>query len=188
MMQLTPRIVAYVAHEEGLVPQAYLDSDVPPNWTWSIGLTAAAGVKVQNYINRPQPLDICLQAAIQRLDKIYLPAVAQAFAGMALNDAQVAAALGFHWNTGAIGHADWVKLARTLTDATKAETALVSNYTGEGALLARRQREAALFFHNTWPADLRCPVYSEVTGPAYHPRKPVLTDLLPVLQSIMGGH
>lgn len=185
-MRLTSRIVAYIAREEGLVPEAYLDSATPPNWTWSMGLTDAAGVKVRDYLNAPAPLATCLKAAIDRLNAVYLPAVARAFDGLALNDGQLAAALSFHWNTGAIGRAEWVGLARTNADAGRAEAALLGNYTGGGRLLARRSREAALFFHGTWPLDMRCPVFA-VGKPGYHPVKPVATDLSPILQAIMGG-
>lgn len=184
-MQLTPRIVAYIAHEEGLVPEAYYDSDTPPNLTWSMGLTAKTGLKVARYLNRPAPLSECLSAAITHMQAQYLPALAKAFAGHTLGDAQIAAALGFHWNTGAIGHADWVAHWRA-GDADAARAALTGNYTQGGALLARRQREAALFFDGRWPNPMLCAV-SQVSKPGYHPFKPTAIDIMPALQSIMEG-
>lgn len=182
-MQLTPRAVAYLATEEGIAREAYLDTgDV---WTWAIGLTAAAGIKVQAYINRPAPLADCIRASIDHLNAAYLPAVNHAFAGHALNDAQLAAALSFHWNTDAIGRATWVH-DWTGGNSAAARAALETHYLNGGQLAARRKREAALFFDGTWPADMRCPVW-QVSKPGYHPRAPVATDIMPILQQIMGG-
>lgn len=39
--KLTPRIVAAIAHEEGLVLEAYRDS--VGVWTWALGVTNASG-------------------------------------------------------------------------------------------------------------------------------------------------
>ncbi len=183
-MNLTVRSLAYLALEEGLVPEAYLDSGNV--WTWAIGLTAAAGVKVQQYVNRPAPIDVCIKATIAHINATYLPQINRTFAGHALNDAQFSAALSFHWNTGAIGRAHWVNdwLAG---DHDRARHELTSNYLNGGLLQARRNREAALFFDGKWPADMRCPVRS-VSHPGYHPVKPVATDITPILQQILGGN
>jgi GH24 family phage-related lysozyme (muramidase) len=185
-MQLTPRAVAYLASEEGLCLEAYLDSDTPPNWTWALGLTDAAGIKIKAYVNRPASVETCLRASIDHLTAHYLPAVNTAFAGHALNEAQLAAALSFHWNTGAIGHAGWVAAWKSgqVADARKT---LTTHYINNGQLTARRLREAELFFDSKWPSDLRCPI-RQVSKPGYHPYKPQPTDLMPMLQQIMGGH
>ena len=184
-MQLTVRPFVYLAHEEGLALESYLDSDNPPNLTWAIGLTAAAGVPVKRYLNRPQPIADCIRASIDRLNAAYLPEINRVFAGHALNDAQAAAVLGFHWNTGAIGRAHWVQdwLAG---HADQARHELTTNYLGGGQLQARRNREAALFFDGQWPADMRCPVW-QVSKPGYHPIKPTPTDITAIVQSILGG-
>ena len=184
-MQLTVRSVAYVAREEGLAKEAYYDSATPPNLTWSMGLTKAAGVNVQQYVNRPAPIEVCLRAAIARLDAAFLPQVNRAFAGHALNDAQLAAAIGFEWNTGAIQRADWVH-HWTGGNSIAARQDLENNYLDGGELKARRAREAKLFFDNAWPADMRCPVW-QVRHPSLRPFSPVPTDIVPVLQQIMGG-
>ncbi|KUR80744.1 hypothetical protein AQZ49_01570 [Novosphingobium sp. FSW06-99] len=177
--------MAYTSHEEGIAREAYLDSAQPPVWTWSMGLTAAAGINVLQYRNRPAPIEVCLNAAIERLNAAYLPNVNRAFAGHALNDAQLAAAVSFEWNTDAIGRADWVHhwIAGNMAAARRD---LTFNYLGGGQLADRRKREAALFFDNTWPADMHCPVW-QVSHPGYRPYKPVATDVMPILQSIMGG-
>ena len=92
-MQLTPRAVAYLATEEGIALESYLDSADPPNWTWAMGLTAS--------------LVDCIRASTARLNAVYMPAINRAFAGHPLNDGQLAAALSFHWSTDASEHADW---------------------------------------------------------------------------------
>jgi len=184
-MQLTVRSVAYVAHEEGCALEAYNDSDNPPNLTWAIGLTSAAGINVRQYLNRPAPIEVCLRASIARLQAGYLPQINRVFAGHALNDAQLAAALSFEWNTDAIGRADWVQ-HWIAGKASAARADLTGNYLGGGKLTGRRAREAALFFDGVWPADMRCPVW-QVSHPSLRPFGPIATDIVPVLQSIMGG-
>lgn len=186
MPQLTPRIVAVTAREEAVVTQAYLDTANPPVWTWSMGLTAAAGVDVKKYKDKPASLGECLLAAVSVMKARYLPAVLKAFAGTTLNDAQLAAALSFHWHTGAIGRADWVKNWR-LEQRDQSRKSLVSNYLGGGSFLQRRQREASLFFDNVWPTDYGVLVYDGVLKPSYRPTKARRVDIIPVLQQIMGG-
>ncbi|WP_353229671.1 hypothetical protein [Novosphingobium sp.] len=106
-MQLTPRAVAYLATEEGIALESYLDSADPPNWTWAMGLTASAKIAVQDQVHRPAPLVDCIRASTARLNAVYMPAINRAFAGHPLNDGQLAAALSFHWSTDASEHADW---------------------------------------------------------------------------------
>jgi len=184
-MRLTVRAFVNLAHEEGLALESYLDSGNPPTWTWAIGLTDAAGIKTRAYINRPAPIEACIHASIDRVNAAYLPEINKVFAGHALNEAQLAAALSFHWNTDAIGRAHWVQdwLAG---NAAQARHELTTNYLGGGQLQERRNREAALFFDGQWPADLRCPVW-KVSKPGYHPIKPTDTDITPIVQSILGG-
>jgi len=162
---MTPKTAAFVIAQEGLVLEWYKDSEGVG--TWAGGVTDAAGVHVLQYKDNPQPLEVCLKATVDLMQKKYLPAVLKAFGKHALTDAQLAAALSFHWNTGRIGMTDWVAdvLAGKLADA---ETFLRSHYLNSGALKSRRDVEADLFFHAKWPHDLRAPVYP-VRKPSYTP-------------------
>lgn len=196
MIALTPRVVALIGHEEGLVREAYLDSAAPPVWTWALGVAATSGIDVLQYKDRPQPINMCLKASIDMMRRRYLPDVLDAFGGFPLSEAQLAAALSFHWNTGAIARTAWVsEVVQGEMDSARAF--LEAHYTNDrtddginnGTLTARRAREAALFFDSVWPADLRVPIVP-VSKPSYRPAfsRAVPTDLMPMLQQIMGGH
>lgn len=179
--QLTPRIVAYIASEEGLVPQAYLDSKNV--WTWALGVTNASGHAVHPcYLGKPQPLEECIRVSVWLMAKVYLPPVLRAFAGFALNEVQLAAALSFHWNTGAIGKAQWVK--DVVAGKLAAGEADIMQWCSRGLLTKRREREQHLFFHGAWPASLKVPVYK--VSASHHPADAQLVDLLPVITKVMA--
>lgn len=182
-MELTPKIVAYCLHEEGMVEEAYKDS--VGVWTWAGGVTNASGHEVYpRYKDNPQSLERCLEVTIWLMRERYLPAVETAFGGHDLNEAQIAAALSFHWNTGAISKANWVQEYRQgKPNSAKAD---IMQWSSKGMLTARRKREQALFFDGVWPKDLRCPIYP-VAKPSYTPafRRVVLVDLMPTLEKVM---
>ena len=181
-MELTPKIVAFSLSEEGMVLEAYKDS--VGVWTWAGGVTNVSGHEVHpRYLDKPQTLERALEVTIWLMGQKYLPAVEQAFAGKNLNEAQIAAALSFHWNTGAIKRAEWVKkfMAGRVADA----ELLIMQWTSRGLLTARRKRERALFFHGQWPASMLCPVY-DVRKPAYVPGRAKAVDLLPIIKQVMG--
>ena len=117
-------------------------------------------------------------------------AIARRVAKQALNvsEAQLAAALSFHWNTGAILTAHWVKDCQA-GKPTSARADLVGNYLQSGLLKVRREREAALFFDGIWPDDMRVPIWG-VRKPSYlRSAKPqAVVDVIPALQHIMGGN
>lgn len=182
-MELTPKAVAYSLHEEGMVLEAYKDS--VGVWTWAGGVTNMSGHEVYpRYLDKPQPLERCLEVTIWLMRRKYLPSVEQAFAGHTLTEAQVAAALSFHWNTGAIKKAEWVK-AFCRGQMTLSRD-LIMQWSSHGLLTERRKREQGLFFDGRWPADLRVPVYG-VRKPAYRPSGAKAMDLLPMIEQVMGG-
>ncbi len=110
-MALHPPVDADVALEvaahEAVVRQTYKDS-VGKN-TWAVGMTNATGHRVGAINRNPAPLQHCMNVYAWAL-KNYAAGVYRAFAGHKLTKAQFAAALSFHWNTGAIERASWVKL------------------------------------------------------------------------------
>lgn len=181
--KLTPRIVAAIAHEEGLVLEAYRDS--VGVWTWALGVTNASGHEVfPRYKDKPSTVEKALEVSIWLLENRYLPAVQRAFDGYRLKEHEIAGALAFHWNTGAINRASWVKHWKAgLLD--KARAAYLE-WNKPAGIVGRRKRDAALFFDAAWPADLRVPIW-KVVKPSYHPVDGAPTDLMPVLEQIMGG-
>lgn len=183
MTLLTPRIVAFVLGREAIGLDAYKDSK--GIWTWAAGLTAAAGVKASAYINHPAPLEECLRATVAHMRATYLPAVVKAFDGHGLNDAQVAAALSFEWNTGEIGVAHWVRDWKAGNPAF-ARVSIVADWSDHDLLKARRELERDLFFNSTWPADMRVPVF-KARQISYLPGPSIPTDVMPLLTQILAA-
>ena len=163
---LSPRGAAEIVGHEAIVQEAYKDS--VGVWTWSVGITAASGVNVAQYKDNPQSLETCLQAYVERLNAVYIPAVLKAFGSKALNEAQFAAAVSFHYNTGAIGTTEWVKLF-LVGDTVGARRFLETHYLNGGSLTERRKKEAALFFDGKWDGDGTAMVYP-VSKPSYSPK------------------
>lgn len=156
-MPITSQVALELASHEGIVRQAYKDS--VGVWTWSIGITSASGHSVERYIGKPQTIEECLRAYVWALEK-YAADVRKAFAPKPLNEAQFAAALSFHYNTGAIGRASWVKrwLAGDVTGAMKA----FMDWSKPAEIVPRRQKERDLFFSGKWSNNGTVTEYTRV--------------------------
>lgn len=163
--QITPRVAGELAGHEDIVLEAYLDSR--SIWTWAIGITKASGIDPLQYKDRPASLGTCLSAYVGLLRRAYAPAVLKAFKGRALTEAQFAAALSFHYNTGAIGVTSWVPLWLA-GNVTAARAFLETHYLNGGTLTERREKEAALFFDGHWSGDGTAMVIP-VNKPSYQP-------------------
>lgn len=149
-MRVDYDVAMEVAAHEAIIRQAYKDS--VGVWTWSVGLTSATGHDVKRYIGKPQTLEHCLAIYVWALDR-YAEAVRETFADHPLTQAQFAAALSFHWNTGSIKKASWVghfKAGRM----EKAERSFKSWNKAGGkvspGLVNRRSAEADLLFRGKW--------------------------------------
>ena len=180
-LRLTPRAVAFVGTEEGLVLEAYKDSK--GIWTWAMGVATTGGNDVLQFKDKPQSLEAALKASLGLMQSRYLPAVAKAFAGHPLAENQIAAALSFQWRNGTILTAQWVKDFRA-GDIALARRDFM-NWCDHGHEIPRCQRECDLFFDAKWPVDLRVPI-RKVAKPSYHPAGAVLTDILPALKGLLA--
>lgn len=183
---LTTRTLNYIASEEGLCQEAYKDS--VGVWTWALGVTNASGHIVHpRYKDDPQPIERCIEVSVWLMQKTYLPPVLKAFDGYPLAEHQLAAALSWQWNTGAILTTEWVKLVKA-GKRTEARRHLEGHYLNGGDLTERRKKEAALFFDGKWPDDLRANVYP-VAKPTYSPAwgKVKRMDLTPYFEAAMKG-
>lgn len=147
-MTLTTQMAIEIASKEAIIRQAYKDSK--GNWTWSAGLTSATGHKVERYIDNPQSMAKCLEIYIWALQK-YNDEVTEAFGNYELSDSQRAAALSFHWNTGAIKRASWVK--SFIGGDTKTAKKQFMNYKRPASIIPRRKSERDLFFDGDWSGD-----------------------------------
>lgn len=178
---LTPKIVCAVAHEEGLVLEAYLDSEGV--WTWALGVAETGGHNVRQYKDKPSTVEAAVAASIDVMRKKHLPAVQEAFDGMRLKEHEIAGALSFHWNTGKIKTASWVKSFRA-GNITKARAGYM-DYDIPASIIPRRKRDADLFFGGKW-GDLSVPIW-RVAKPSYRPVAGRPIDIMPIVQQIMGG-
>jgi lysozyme len=162
---LTVRAALELVEHEAIVQEWYRDGGGVG--TWGIGVTNASGHNVDRYKDNPQSIERCLEVYLWLIHTRYLPDVERAFAGHELSEAEMAAALSFHYNTGAILHSDWVGdvIAGRRQEA---RNFLETHYLNSGALAKRRKQEAALFFDGTWIGDGRVLVYP-VVKPSYHP-------------------
>lgn len=186
-MNITTRIALEVAGHEGLVRQAYRDSTGV--WTWSVGITSKSGHDVERYIDNPQDIQRCLEVWLWVLEK-YADEVREAFNGASLTEAQFAAALSFHWNTGAIKSASWVKhwLYRDVTKAKKS----IMDWRKPVEIIPRREAERDLFFHGVWSNDGTMTEYTRLTK-SYTPiwssniKIDVSDDISAILDDVTSG-
>lgn len=181
MDRLTPRIVAELLHHEGLVREAYRDS--VGVWTWSVGITDASGHRVGRYRDNPQPIERCLEVFVWLLRTRYLPAVVAAFAGHDASEPQLAAALSFHWNTGAIARATWLK--RFLAGDTGGAADTFLDWCRPSEVVPRRRCERDLFFAGTWTGTGTVTLY-DVAKPSYRPVRPRRIDVTDMLKGVLA--
>jgi len=181
---LTVRGAVELIGHEAIVREAYKDS--VGVWTWGIGVTSASGHDVGRYKDNPQPVTRCLEVFIWLLRERYIPAVEKAFSGKALNEAQFAAALSFHYNTGAIASADWVKQWKQ-GEIAQARTAIM-NWRKPASIIPRREKERDLFFDGKWSGDGKATVYP-VLKPSYQPdfRHPQRVDVTDDVAALIGS-
>ena len=156
-MKVDYEVALEVACHEAIVRQAYKDSKGV--WTWSIGLTSKTGHDVERYIGKPQPLEHCLAIYAWALEK-YAQDVREAFAGRQLTKPQFAAALSFHFNTGAIKRATWVKtwLAGDVAQAARE----FMQWSKPPEIITRRMKERDLFFYGKWASRGTITEYTRV--------------------------
>jgi lysozyme len=138
---LTYDIIMFVANKEAMVREAYYDSvDV---LTWGFGLTANAGIDPHQYWKKPASVEECVRVYIDVLVR-YNDDVTRAFDGLQLTEEQRAAALSFHWNTGSIGRARWV---RQVVDGKSIEAfQSIMNWKNPPEIIPRRREERDMFF------------------------------------------
>lgn len=148
-----------VASHEALIRQTYKDSVGIK--TWCVGMTNATGHTVERYIGKPASLQHCMNIYAWALGN-YAAGVYRAFKGHKLTKAQFAAALSFHWNTGAIERAEWVKLWKA-GDIAGAKKAFM-NWVSPPEIKGRRKKERDLFFDGKWSNDGRMTEYTRLTA------------------------
>lgn len=161
----TEKVCLEILSHEAIIREAYKDS--VGVWTWSAGITSASGHSVERYKDNPQTIQRCLEVFVWLLKTKYGPEVLAAFKGHRLTEEQWAAAVSFHWNTGAIGRASWVELwkAGRVAEA----KAKFMEWRKPADIIKRREAERDLFFDGKWSNDGKTTTY-DVAKPSYAPR------------------
>lgn len=171
-MQTSPKGIAALEEEEGVVLKAYLCP--AHHWTIGAGLTAASGV-----VKPKAGMVITKDAATYLLSKAlrqnYEPTVEIAMSVVSGSKVtrpkqhEFDAGVSFHFNTGAIKRASWVK--KWLADAARRDVraALLLWTKGGGkvlpGLVKRRERESAMLLDGVYP--FVAPVAAQPSGPVY---------------------
>lgn len=140
--------IAMLIHE-AVVPVAYYDS--VGVLTCYVGHTAAAGRPLPTSVpmampDTPEALDAALRVALQVFDadlEVYAEGVRRALRGMLVTQAQFDAAVDFHFNTGKIASAEWVKSWRR-GDLAKAAREIM-NFSKPKEIIERRKASQRLF-------------------------------------------
>lgn len=163
MKMITQKIFAEIAYHEAVVRESYKDSE--DVWSWGIGVTDTSGHDVAQYRRNPQPMEAVLKVYKELLRDKYLPSVLEVFEGHVLSEAQLAAALSFHWNTGGIKRAVWVEKYKA-GDIAGARKAFM-NWRSPKNIIPRRRAERDLFFDGVWSGDGTVIEYTKVTNSGY---------------------
>lgn len=150
-MKTSPEgIFALVLHE-GIVPGPYRDS--VNVWTYGVGHTAAAGQPIPHLMRRgmPRDMDEALRDVFKvfREDLLRYEADVNRAIKVPLAQHEFDAAVSFHYNTGAIGRASWVKKLNGGDRRGAAEGIMAWKKPPE--IIKRRQAEQALFARGVYP-------------------------------------
>lgn len=156
--------------EEGVVLRAYRDS--VGVWTIGAGLTAASGVvkPVAGMVITRAEADALLAKALIRYEDEVVVAMTETDGGVQ-RPVQHAfdAGVSFHWNTGGIGRATWVKLWKSKAFSRAAILDALFAWSKAGgkvlpALKARREREFRMLMDGVYrvgsPAPAAHPAYA----------------------------
>jgi len=163
--KLSTRALLELVSHEGIVKEAYKDS--VGVWTWGVGVTDASGHRVGRYKDNPATIKRVLEVFKWLVETRYLPPVIETFSGHVLTESQLAAAVSFHYNTGAIARASWVK-SYLRGDIAKSRREFM-NWRSPKEIIPRRESERDLFFDGEWSGDGKATVYERVRKPSYSP-------------------
>ena len=151
VMRTSPLGIAAITAHEGIVPGPYLDS--VKVWTFGIGHTAAAGAPDPATMARgmPEDIDVRLEAVFSVFARDLATYEREVRAAITVPVAQheFDAAVSFHYNTGAIARAEWVK---SLNSGDRAGAAAgIMNWTRPKSIIPRRDAEQRLFRDGAYP-------------------------------------
>lgn len=172
--QISVKVAQELVEHEAIVTEMYLDSKGIP--TWGVGVTSRSGHRVERYRDNPQSIERVIEIFVWLLKTTYVPEVEAEFEGFELTEAQFAAALSFHWNTGGIAQASWCDAWKAGRVEEARERFMLWNKPSE--IIERRQKECDLFFDGVWSQDGLARIIP-VRKPSYKPdfRRATLVDI-----------
>lgn len=171
-MQTSAKGIATLEAEEGVVLRAYR---CPAGiWTIGAGLTAASGVvtpKAGMVITKEQATNLLQRALREKYEPTVEVAMSKVIGGKVTRPKQheFDAGVSFHFNTGAIRTASWVKKWLAGAPAAEVRAALALWNKGGGrvlpGLVRRREREAAMLLSGIYSRPVAAPAAQP--GPVY---------------------
>lgn len=144
-----------IASHEAIVPYPYLDS--VRVWTWGIGHTHFAGAPYPEKM--PKGVASSLEDVFEQFKKDmerFAQGVNRAIK-VPVSQHEWDAALSFHFNTGGIGRAKWVKSLNRGHRRTAARQ--IMNWTRPREIIGRRRKEQSLFRDGTYTSGGWATVY-----------------------------
>ena len=153
-MKLSKDGLFALALHEGIVPAPYLDG--VGVLTYGIGHTAAAGEVDPKDIPEGMPKD--LDEAIATVVKLFVKTVKRyedevnAAITVPVEQHEFDAAVSFHYNTGAISRAAWVKFLNEKPNNREAAAKKILNWSKPAMIKKRRAAEHTLFLTGTYPS------------------------------------
>jgi lysozyme len=150
-MKLSPQGLYFLAAHEGIVPAPYLDS--VGVWTYGIGHAETSGLPPNpRRMQRGMPPD--LDAELVRVFEVFAEDMEKFSADVnravtvPMEQHEFDAAVSFHFNTGAIGRATWVKSWNVGDKA--AASREIMNWTKPPEIIGRRRAEQRLWTHGDY--------------------------------------
>jgi lysozyme len=150
-MKLSPQGLYFLAAHEGIVPAPYLDS--VGVWTYGIGHAETSGLPPNpRRMQRGMPPD--LDAELVRVFEVFAEDMEKFSADVnravtvPMEQHEFDAAVSFHFNTGAIGRATWVRSWNVGDKA--AASREIMNWTKPPEITGRRRAEQRLWTHGDY--------------------------------------
>jgi lysozyme len=150
-MELSPQGLYFLAAHEGIVPAPYLDS--VGVWTYGIGHAETSGL-APNPRHMPRGMPVDLDAELTRVFEVFAKDMERFSADVnravkvPMKQHEFDAAVSFHFNTGGIARATWVKSWNAGNKT--AASAQIMNWRKPPEIIGRRKAEQRLWTHGNY--------------------------------------
>lgn len=156
MMRVSPRGLIQLVCEEGVVPYPYLDSK--GIWSYGIGHTAGAGAPSPAKMAKGVATTLTAVVQLFRQDLVKYENEVNRALKVKVSQTEFDAIVMWHYNTGAVATASWIKLLNAGDRAGAAKGIMAWNKPAE--ILGRRARERNLFRDGVYSTDTKALVYT----------------------------